>query len=218
MDKKSVLSFLQEHPEFLAEHANILGVRMHDDKVRSFAQAQMAASQQKIKKMAKQVEVMLDDAQANHATMNKLFALNLKLLAANTVKQAADALYQSLAEDFGIRYMRLVLIAEPVNKARVPGGLKIMRDSKAGAAVAALEKVEAGGKIKPELRSLLNNDSNAVLESFLQLPLLIGGQTGGLLLLADEDVGRFSADLSTEWVSQLAQAVGVLLSRMMGYR
>lgn len=218
MDKKSVLSFLQEHPEFLAEYANILGVRMHDDKVRSFAQAQMAASQQKIKKMTKQVEVMLADAQANHATMNKLLALNLKLLAANTVKQATDALYQSLADDFGIRYMRLVLVAEPVNKARIPEGVKLRPDSKVGMAVAALKQVEVGGKIKPELRGLLNSDSDTVLESFLQLPVVIGGQTGGLLLLADEDVNRFSEDLSTEWVSQLAQAVSVLLSRVMGYR
>ena len=46
----------------------------------------------------------------------------------------------------------------------------------------------------------------------------IGSRTGALLLAADEDVARFGEDLPTEWIVRMAEAVGAVLSRVMGYR
>lgn len=90
MNKQNVLNFLAENPDFLAEHAETLGVRLRDDKVRSFAQAQLAAAQIKADKMAAQMAQMMAAAEANHATMQRLLALDIALLRANTVAQAAE--------------------------------------------------------------------------------------------------------------------------------
>ncbi|WP_373700003.1 DUF484 family protein, partial [Neisseria dentiae] len=92
MNKENVLAFLREHPDFLAEHADELGVRLRDEKVRSFAQAQVAASQLKIEKMAAQLKTMLADSEANRTTMLRQLALDVQLLGSNTAGQLIHAL------------------------------------------------------------------------------------------------------------------------------
>ncbi|UOO82832.1 DUF484 family protein [Uruburuella testudinis] len=216
MEKQRVLDFLNANPSFLAEHADALGLRLRDDKVRSFAQAQLAASQLKIDKMAGQLEIMLADSEANRITMQRLLALDVQLLRANTVGQVVQALYQTLQHDFGLHQFKLLLIAEPRNKARIPGEIKI-DGGKVRATVAALEKPLLGTKISAEMRALLPAGSG-VPESFLQLPVPVGGATGAVLLAADTDVNRFAADLPTEWIERMAEALGAALSRIMGYR
>ncbi len=51
---------------------------------------------------------MMVAAEANHATMQRLLALDIALLRANTVAQAVQALYRSLEQDFGLQQYRLV--------------------------------------------------------------------------------------------------------------
>ena len=216
MDTQSVLVFLKNHPDFLVEHADELGVRMRDDKVRSFAQAQLAASQLKIDKMAAQLQTMLDDSEANRATIQRLLALDVQLLRANTVGQLVQALYRVLAQDFGLQQFQLVLVAEPKNKARLPEEI-LTHDAKVRAEIKTLEKPLLGNKISAPMRALLPQ-SDVVAESFLQLPVPVGGQIGAVILAADADVERFAADLPTEWIERMAEAVGAALSRMMGYR
>lgn len=216
MNKQNVLDFLKTHPDFLAEHADILGLRLRDDKLRSFAQAQLAASQLKIEKMADQLQAMYEASEANHATIQRVLALDVALLGANTAGQLVQALYESLERDFGLKKFRLALVASPNNKARIPEEITVA-NAKARAAVKALKKPVLGSKISSEMRALLPQD-DMVAESFLQLPVQIGGQTGAVILAADADVNRFSADLPTEWVERMAEAVGTALSRIMGYR
>lgn len=216
MDKESILEFLKAHPDFLVEHADKLGIRLRDEKIRSFAQAQLVASQLKINKMANQLENMLTDSEANRVTIERLLALDLQLLKANTIGQLVQALYQVLKDSFGISQFKLALVAESKNKARIPEGI-LVAGHKARSEIAALEKPVLGNKISKEMRNLLPQ-SEIVPESFLQLPVPIGNKTGAVLLAADADVNRFAEDLETEWIERMAEAIGTALSRIMGYR
>lgn len=217
MKKENVLDFLKEHPDFLAEHADELGIRLKDDKMRSFAQAQLTASRLKIEKMAAQLHTMLADAETNRSIMLRQSALNIKLLQANTVSRLVQALYESLQHDFKIHHFRLILVAEPKNKIRIPEKVRLPSGAqKARAEIEKLREPVLGAKISAEMRALLP-DSGTVWESFLQLPIPVGGVTGAVLLAADEDVHRFAADLETETVDCIAGVVGAALSRMMGY-
>lgn len=218
MNKENVLAFLREHPDFLAEHAGDLGVRLRDEKVRSFAQAQVAASQLKIEKMASQLQTMLADSEANRKTMLRQLALDVQLLGANTAGQLIHALYRSLREDFGLQQFALKIAVRPKNKARIPDEAVVFADTKAGAEIAALKKPLLGNKISKEMRALLPDGGSMAAESFLQLPVPIGGATGAVLLAADADVNRFAEGLATESVEYMAAAVGAALSRIMGYR
>lgn len=218
MNKENVLAFLREHPDFLAEHADELGVRLRDEKVRSFAQAQVAASQLKIEKMAAQLETMLADSEANRTTMLRQLALDVQLLGANTAGQLIHALYRSLQEDFGLQRFVLKVAVKPKNKARIPDEAVVFGNVAAAAEITALKKPLLGNKISREMKALLPDGCGAVAESFLQLPIPIGRGTGAVLLVADADVNRFTEGLATEAVEYMAAAVGTALSRIMGYR
>ncbi|QEY26206.1 DUF484 family protein [Neisseria zalophi] len=216
LNPQNVLDFLKEHPDFLVEHAAELGVRLRDDKVRSFAQAKLAESQLKIEKMAGQLTLMMADAEANQNTMLRQFALDIELLKVNTVGQLADALYKSLQKDFGLQLFKLVIAAEPKKaKARIPEDM--VSGKKVREEILAMTKPILGTKISKEIKKLLPS-SDIVAESYLQLPILVGKQTGAVLLAADSDVNRFAAGLETDSVQYMADAIGAALSRIMGYR
>ena len=215
MQTEKVLAFLRQHPDFLAEHAEELGVRLRDDKVRSFAQGQIASSRLKTEKMAQRVEEMLDAAHSNHATMQRLLAFDLRLLKANTVGQAAKAVSASLKDDFGLPHFALKLICAPKNKARLPEGLLRPAGHAAVQEWLALKQPLCGHQISPAARKLLPQD--VILESFLQLPLHFGGETGGVLLLGHEDAAHFAPGLPTEYVERLAGALAAVLARMTGW-
>lgn len=218
MNKEDVLAFLREHPDFLAEHAEELGVRLRDEKVRSFAQAQVAASQLKIEKMAFQLQTMLADSAANRTTMLRQLALDVRLLGVNTAGQLIHVLYRSLREDFGLQQFALKIAVKPKNKARIPDEAAVFGCVKVSEKIAALEKPLLGNKISQEMQALLPGGCGAVAESFLQLPIPIGGATGAVLVAADADANRFAEGLATESIGYMAAAVGAALSRIMGYR
>lgn len=216
LNPQNVLDFLKEHPDFLVEHAAELGVRLRDDKVRSFAQAKLAESQLKIEKMAGQLTLMMADAEANQNTMLRQFALDIELLKVNTVAQLADALYKSLQQDFGLQLFKLVIAAEPKKaKIRIPEDM--VSGKKVREEILAMTKPILGIKISKEIKKLLPS-GDIVAESYLQLPILVGKQTGAILLAADSDVNRFASDLETDSVRYMADAIGAALSRIMGYR
>lgn len=96
--------------------------------------------------------------------MQRLLALDIALLRANTVAQAVQALYRSLEQDFGLQQYRLVLAAAPHNKAKIPPALCVA-DERAKAEIAAMEVPVLGSKISPALRALLPADGK-VAESF----------------------------------------------------
>ena len=72
MNEKKILAYLQEHPEFLLNHAADLGVRPAEGRVQSFAQAQWLAQQKKAAKMAGQLAQIMQDADSNHQTLGRI--------------------------------------------------------------------------------------------------------------------------------------------------
>ena len=87
MNEKKILAYLQEHPEFLLNHAADLGVRPAEGRVQSFAQAQWLAQQKKAAKMAGQLAQIMQDADSNHQTLGRMLGFVRRLLAANTLLQ-----------------------------------------------------------------------------------------------------------------------------------
>lgn len=75
-----------------------------------------------------------------------------------------QALYRSLEQDFGLQQYRLVLAAEPQNKAKIPPALCVA-DERTKAEIAAMEAPVLGNKISSALRTLLPADGK-VAESF----------------------------------------------------
>lgn len=216
MKPQKILDFLNTHPDFLAEHAETLGIRLKDDKVRSFAQGQVVASRIKTEKMTQRMEDMLDAAQRNHITMQRLLKFDLRLLQAKTLNQVVKAVSASLNDDFGLPYFSFKLIVTPKIKTKLPESLNLPEHLKIAAEWKKLKQPICSQQLSGEARALLPND--VILESFLQLPLWFGKYVGGVLLLGHPDPHHFAPDLPTEYVQRLAEALSAVLARLTGWR
>ena len=73
MNSAEILRYLKEHPEFLIQHAAELNIRVSESKVRSFAEAQIAAAEKKIDNIAHNMAQVADNAEVNKRTMQRIF-------------------------------------------------------------------------------------------------------------------------------------------------
>lgn len=216
MNDQAILDFLRQNPHFLAENATQLNLHLANANVQPFAQAKLMAAEQKVAKMAQQLETMLADAEANKATMQRIHNLYTALLAANTVLQVIHAVEHTLATTFSLPHSRLWIIAKPHNSARIP-------QAAIPTSAAAIEAIRHTSTpilchhLPAALRPLLP-PSEQIMESFLQLPILINGHTGAFLLAADTSPTRFHPDLPTDLLTTIGQAISIALNRIMGYR
>ena len=217
MNDKKILAYLQEHPEFLLNHAEELGVRPADGRVQSFAQAQWLAQQQKTAKMASQLAQIIQDADSNHQTIGRMLEFMRRLLAANTVLQVLRAVEKGLDRDFGLVSGRIWLLADTPKKNTAVGAYRLPESHSAWAGLSALTEPICGNRITPAVLSVLPQNGRG-LESFLLLPVCFGGQAIAAIVAGDADETRFTPDLPLDWVRELASCTAVALARTGGWK
>ncbi|MDO5687592.1 MAG: DUF484 family protein [Neisseria sp.] len=217
MKKANVLRFLHDNPDFLAEHADELGIRLRESKMRTFSEAKLAAADRKIDTIARHMADMTENAEHNHAMLDKLTRLNLSLMACNTLQQVDTALRDSLNADFVLPHFDWFLLQTPAKKLRMPASLMLPENH---AARGALRKLHA-----PQCDTRLLHKSlekrlpeNAESESFLHLPLRFHDTTLGVLLIGHPDPNYFAPDAPTTYVAMMGAALGATLARIMGLR
>lgn len=217
MKKTDILRFLQDNPDFLAQHAEALGIRVGESKVRAFSEARIAAVSKKIDTMAQHMVQMTENAEYNLATMQRLMRLNLALMGCNTLKQVEAALAASLNEDFKLPQFALALTQKPAKKLRVPEALNLPEND---AARNALRKLTAPlcatRALHKHLEKRLPDAVQA--ESFLHLPLRHHDTLIGVLLIGHPDPQYFAPDAPTEYVALMGDALAATLARIMGLR
>lgn len=216
MREQDVLAYLQQHPEFLLQHAATLGVRPEAGKVQSFAQAQWLAQQAKTEKMALQLTDMLHQAQANATTSARLMRFACRLMTANTLLQACRAASGGLKDDFDLPAHRLLLLMPPRKKNAVSEEWLLPVSHPAHAHLTEQNDIVCAPQLPAALLALLP-DGGCGLESFLLLPLLDEGVVRGVVLAGDADENRFVADMPTDRVAELAQLMAVALARTGGW-
>lgn len=217
MNEKKILAYLQEHPEFLLNHAADLGMRPAEGRVQSFAQAQWLAQQKKAAKMAGQLAQIMQDADSNHQTLGRMLGFVRRLLAANTLLQVLRAAEAGWQEDFALPAGRVWLLAEPPKKGAVSGAYRLPENHAAHAALSALEEPLCGNRIAPALMKALPQEGRG-LESFLLLPLRVNGQTVAAMVAGDADETRFTPDLPLDWMRELAACTAAALARAGGWQ
>ena len=205
MNEKKILAYLQEHPEFLLNHAADLGVRPAEGRVQSFAQAQWLAQQKKAAKMAGQLAQIMQDADSNHQTLGRMLGFVRRLLAANTLLQVLRAAEAGWQEDFALP-----------KKGAVSGTYRLPENHAAHAALSALKEPLCGNRIASALMKALPQEGRG-LESFLLLPLRVNGQTVAVMVAGDADETRFTPDLPLDWMRELAACTSAALARAGGW-
>jgi uncharacterized protein YigA (DUF484 family) len=198
MKPEDVADYLQQHPEFFEQYADMLAEiyipHPHGGRTISISERQILTLREKSKQLETKLREIIDFGEENDAVGEKIHRLTLALLATRDIAGALSAIYLSLREDF----------AAPTDLAEFAPASAGTRDFAASLVQphcclhAMVDTATWFGEAAPHLRS------------FSYVPLR-DGEAFGLLALASEDPQRFYPDMGTHYLKRIGELIAAAL-------
>lgn len=206
MKPEDVAEYLQAHPEFFEEYADMLAEiyipHPHGGRTISISERQIVTLREKSKQLETKLREIIEFGEENDAIGEKIHRLTLALLGARDVPGALSAAYLSLREDFAVPHV-VLRTWHPGQSGDLPefGPVSApIRDFSASLTQpycsphAMVDTAALFGEAAPHLRS------------FSYVPLR-DGEVFGVLALASEDPQRFYPDMGTLYLRRLGELV-----------
>jgi uncharacterized protein len=206
---EEVAKYLQEHPEFFEEYADLLASiyvpHPHGSHAIPLAERQMLSLREKSRALEEKLRELVQFGEENDLISDRVHRLTLALLAARDLPGALEALYRQLREDFGVPAVALRLWW------REPDGSRL-----------ELEPLSEEGRVFAE--SLTNpyfSDAamfetttwfGGELRSFVYV-CLRAERPFGLLALASPDAERFTRDMGILYLARLGELASGAMRR-----
>lgn len=209
MKSEEVAQFLNQHPEFFEQYADMLAEvqipHPHGGRAIPISERQILSLREKARRLESKLGELIRFGEQNDAITDKLHRMTLALVGARGIEGVLHVLGFNLREDFAVPHVAV----------RVWGGFA--RD---GAAPASQEACSfAGGLNGPYCSAHAMADTAAWfgdaashLRSFAYIPLR-SEQTFGLLALASEDPQRFYPEMGTLYLRRLGEIAAASLLR-----
>jgi len=214
MDAKAVADYLQAHPEFFAEYADLLAEiyvpHPHGGHAIPIAERQIVTLREKNSQLEAQLRELIGFGSDNDAISEKLHRSTLALFSATDLETALGVLYHSLKEDFQVPHLALRLWGRVPEQSYLPELAATSQELRDYAS--ALGAPYCGAKAPFESREWF--EGAPALQSFAFLPLRTH-QTFGLLALASDDATRFYAGMGTMYLTRLSELASVATARFL---
>lgn len=214
MDAKAVADYLQQHPEFFAEYADLLSEiyvpHPHGGHAIPIAERQIVTLREKNGQLEEKLRELLQFGGENDAISEKLHRSTLALYSATDLETTLGVLYHSLQEDFQVPHVALRLWGRVPEQSYLPELAATSQELRDYAA--ALGAPYCGPHAPFEARDWF--EGAAALTSFAFLPLRTH-QTFGLLALGSDDATRFYAGMGTMYLTRLAELASVATARFL---
>jgi uncharacterized protein YigA (DUF484 family) len=216
-----VANFLQAHPDFFIDHAELLAdmkfSNTHGASAVSLVERQAILLRSKVKLLEGKLGELIGFGEENDIIAEKVHRLAVDLQSATTLARAVIELHTHLSGAFVVPYVAVRLWG-------IAGG----------EADTAEEFLPVSDTIKHVASSIQHpycgaaDDQEAVLwfgertppiRSLAQIPLReqgFGGACFGLLVLASEDAHRFYPDMGTLYLSRIGDLAAAALLRVVG--
>jgi len=216
--ERQVVKYLRIHPDFFERHQELLGnlrlPHQSGDAV-SLIERQISILREQNKKVQSQLNRLVENAQVNEDLIERINALILTLLDADSLDTVLDIIENRLSQDFNADavVIRLFNTGHPAI-VRHP---EVMDWSEP--ALGAFEKVIAGrkpicGRLKPgQLESLFNDDAGNIGSAAL-IPLVENGNNStcyGMLAIGSHDHHRFRSDMGTLFLKHMGDVLARVL-------
>ncbi|MDF0606418.1 DUF484 family protein [Neisseriaceae bacterium TC5R-5] len=214
MQDDEVLAFLEQHPDFLAHHAERLGLNVgHTQQQRgvvSLIERQLLDLKDHNRQLSARLQQLLQHGEANDLIINNIHQLSLALQSCHTAKAICSALEQCFARDFALNRLAIRLCH--------PASEDLAECYRPQANIIALSKNLAtpycGPYVNDEVLSWF--PALPVLQSFAQLALRDQHQqVFGIMVLATDDPQRFTFDNHTHYLTQIGELISSALSRVL---
>ncbi|WP_297324816.1 DUF484 family protein [Nitrosomonas sp.] len=213
MKPEDVAQYLQDHPQFFNEYADLLAdihiPGLHDDKVVSINERQVASLRERNRVLQDKLLELISFGEENDAIGEKMHRLTIALLSVSNMSEFFNALYFSLREDFAVPLvaMRLWNIScsdqEHVEFTPASQDVHIIAES--------LSQPYCGNHIADEIQCWFGEGAEH-LNSFSMIPLNTT-QTIGLLVLGSPDAERFYPEMGTLYLKRLGELACTTIAR-----
>ena len=196
MKADNVAEYLQQNPDFFAEHAELLTDLVlphpYGGRTISLSERQILVLRERVKELEKKLYDWMLIAKENEALQDKVHQYTLALLGARDLAALQGCATDNLREIFSVPHAVMHLWVEQPPSAEVMAFAE--QHAKPICANQALHDTK-----------LWFGESAEHLRSFAYLPLRNETQSIGLLILASEDAQRFYPEMGTVFLQRIAE-------------
>jgi uncharacterized protein YigA (DUF484 family) len=210
MKAEEVAAYLQDHPEFFEQQADMLAEifipHPHGGRTISISERQILTLREKSKQLESKLREIIQFGEENDEIGEKVHRLTLALLGARDIEAVLNAVGFNLREDFDVPHAVL-----RIWRGSGPGDLPEFAEvGEATRAFAAdLINPHCGTQAMADTLSLFG-EAGPHLRSFAYVALR-DKEAFGLLALASEDAQRFYPDMGTVYLKRLGDMAGKAL-------
>ncbi|MBA2080116.1 DUF484 family protein [Rhodanobacter sp. PCA2] len=210
----AVAAYLKQHPSFLSDYPELaaqLTVPREQGSVASLAAYQLQQLREKNAELEQRLAELGAIAADNERLMERVHALNVALLRANTLEVTTRTVMARLSEDFHTEQVRLLLFGSNADLPRSDW----LRQVGGGAAelpelAELLERQEPiSGRLAPDKLVRLFGDDAAAIRSAALMPL----GDAGILAIGSHNPDRFQPGMGTLFLKMIAATVTAALAR-----
>jgi len=212
MKSEEVAQFLNQHPEFFEQYADMLAEvqipHPHGGRAIPISERQILSLREKARRLESKLGELIRFGEQNDAIGEKMHRLTLALIAARDAEAAIQALYFHLREDFAVPHtvIRLWPQWDHPQTAEFAEVSMAARDF-----AASLANPYCCAKAMVDTAEWFGDDAQH-LRSFAYVTLK-NDETIGLLVMASEDAQRFYPEMGTLYLKRLGDLAAATLLR-----
>ena len=213
MKSEQVATYLQDHPEFFEEYADLLATihipHPHGGRAIPLSERQILTLRGKGRALEAKLKELIDFGEKNDAIGERLHHLTLALLGARDLDRVLHDLYFGLRDEFAVPDAALRLWpAEPSSERPELGEtsqeLRMFADSLAAPYCVDHAMFDTAAWF---------GENGVNLQSFAYVPLK-AGESIGLLVLGSEDAQRFHPGMGTLYLMRLGDLLAAAVRRV----
>jgi len=216
MKSDEIAQYLQDHPQFFEEHAELMSHMViphpHGGRTISITERQMLSLRDKNKQLETKMSELLQFGEENDAISEKMHRLGVAMIAAASFQSVLHTLNFHLRDDFSIPHVALRLWDRPANVEELPEFTEVSAELQAFAET--LGQPYCGSTSGFETSSWFGDASKQVRSQAL-IAMRNGGGTIGMIALGSEDAQRFYAGMGTLYLERLGEMASAALARVL---
>ena len=216
MKSEEIAQYLQDHPQFFEEHAELMSHMViphpHGGRTISITGRQMLSLRDQNKQREVKMNELLQFGEENDSISEKMHRLGVAMIAAASFQSVLHTLNFHLRDDFSIPHVALRLWNRPDNADELPEFTEVSAELQAFAET--LGQPYCGSTSGFETSSWFGEASKQVRSQAL-IAMRNGGGTIGMIALGSEDAQRFYAGMGTLYLERLGEMASAALARVL---
>jgi uncharacterized protein YigA (DUF484 family) len=208
-----VAAYLKRHPEFLSEYPELaanLTMPREQGSVSSLAVYQLQSLRDKNAELERQLAELIEIAAENEKLMERVHALTVALLRANTMEVTARSVIAKLSADFHTEQVRLMLFGSEPQLPRADWLQQVSGPDALPEFSEFLHQNEpVSGRMSVEKLSRLFGPAAAQIHSVAMMRL----GDAGILAIGSSDPDRFQPGMGTLFLKMISATITAALAR-----